>query len=191
MSEHTDAPGQSREQDGVAPSESEVSRQLAQLTDLFTRRLKDDRDKRALIEDLKDRLRTAENGAVLDQIAPFVTGTIRVVDRLDAHIIERAHREDPGGPTDPNLEFLRSVRLELLDLLAQHQVEQIDVQVLFDPRVHEVVEMRGDHRDGRDIRILALVRRGFHHPSRLLRPAQVVTEEVAAPERRSPDRAPW
>ncbi|WP_028649100.1 nucleotide exchange factor GrpE [Nocardiopsis sp. CNT312] len=182
MSDHTEAPKQ-----GLRPPEAEITDRLDYLRDLFERRLKEDRQKKELIGDLKDRLRAAEDGAALDRIAPFVTGTVRVVDRIDAHTAERAHwyRQDAGEP--PYLEFMRSVRSELLDLLALHEVTQVDVRGPFDPAVHEVVEMRGESARGGGIRILGLARRGFRHPSRLVRPAQVVAEETAPEAERPPE----
>ncbi|MFV2198135.1 nucleotide exchange factor GrpE [Nocardiopsis sp. LOL_012] len=173
MSEHPEVP----EQD-TRPPQAEITDRLDQLTDLFVRRLKEDRQKKELIEDLKDRLRAAEDGAALDRIAPFVTGTVRVVDRIDAHLYEH-HQYRQGAEEPPYLEFMRSVREELLTLLALHEVTQVDVRGPFDPAVHEVVEVRGESGRNGGIRILGLARRGFRHPSRLVRPAQVVAEETA------------
>jgi len=142
--------------DGLA----EITRRLDELTDLFVRRLADDRARRAAVAELSERLRQAELGPFRQYLHPFVHGLALVVDRLDRY----------QGP-DP--EFAASIREELLDLLARHGVRQVEVGDVFDPTWQEAVEVRHEP-DAPPGAVLEGRRAGFAHGSWAFRPAQVV-----------------
>ena len=138
----------------------EVLRRLDELTDLFRRRLQDDRDKRRLIERLDERLSQAEAGPFRQYLHPFVNGMALVLDRLDRY----------RGP-DP--EFVASVREELLQLLGMHGVTEVPVSGPFDPACHEAVDVR-EAPGAPPGTILEVHSRGFAHGSWVFRPARVV-----------------
>lgn len=138
----------------------ELGRRLDELADLFTRRLADDRARRAAVEELTERLRQAEAGPFREILHPFVHGVALVIDRLDRY----------AGP-DP--EFATSIRDELLDVLERHGVRPVPIDGEFDPSTQEAVEVRHDpdHPAGA---ILEVRRAGFAHGTWVFRPAHVV-----------------
>ena len=139
---------------------AEITRRLDELTDLFVRRLSDDRARRAAVAELSEKLHQAELGPFRQYLQPFVHGLALVVDRLD-----RYEGADP--------EFAASIRAELLELLASHGVRQVAVGDAFDPAGHEAVEVRHDP-DAPAGAVLEVRRAGFAHGSWAFRPAQVV-----------------
>ena len=146
--------------------EDEIVRRLDELTDLFTRRLLDDRAKRETIDALRDELERSRAGLAAEYLLPLVRGLALVVDRLDRY-------------DGPDVDFVASVRAELLDVLGTHGVDQIRVDGGFDPRLHEAVDTRADPNVPAG-GVLELRRRGYAHGTAVLRPAQVV---VNRPER--------
>ena len=143
--------------------DDEVVRRLDELTDLFKRRLLDDRQKRATIEALRQDLDTAHRGLAADYLLPLVRGLALVVDRLDRY---------EGADT----EFAGSVRAELVDLLDRHGVTEVEVSGVFDPTRHEAVDTdtTADVPDGY---VVEVRRRGFAYGDAVLRPAQVVVSD--------------
>lgn len=134
-----------------------LSTRLDELTDLFRRRLLDDKEKKRAFDALYDRLERAERELEAEAILPLVRDLLLLVDRLDAH--------DDGDP------FVVSIAAELLESLRRSGVEPIAMLDRFDPGRHEVVEVIHDAEDGAVVR---QVRRGWMIGDRLLRPAHVV-----------------
>lgn len=153
----------------------EVLRRLDELTDLFRRRLQDDRDKRQLIEQLSERLSHAESGPFRQYLHPFVNGMAVVLDRLDRY----------AGP-DP--EFVASVRAELLQLLTVHGVTEVPLSGPFDPSCHEAVGVRPSPGTPPGT-ILEVYSRGLAHGTWVFRPARVVVA-AAPPDPAAPDQPP-
>jgi molecular chaperone GrpE (heat shock protein) len=138
---------------------SAIEARLDELTDLFKRRLFDDKDKRRLIDNVHERLRAAEAGPFRQFLHPVVSGLALVVDRLDAY----------QGP-DPD--FAASIRDELLYVLGRHGVLPVPGAGPVDPLLHEVVAVDGA-QDAQMV-VSRVVRRGFQHAGWVFRPAQVV-----------------
>lgn len=146
-------------QDQAEGSLADVARAVAELKDLFVRRLFEDKDKRRLIDSLLTQL-DAERNPFRQHLHPAVREIALVIDRAD----------DYEGP-DP--QFAGSVRDELIELLERLGVLQVQTDGLFDPARHEMAATVQDlSRPDRDIvRVLA---RGFAHGDWLFRPARVV-----------------
>jgi molecular chaperone GrpE (heat shock protein) len=142
----------------------EVLRRLDDLTDLFRRRLQDDRDKRRLIDELSERLRAADTGPFRQYLLPFMNGIAVVLDRLARH-------------DGPDAEFTASIRAELLELLASHAVTEVPTSGPFDPAHHTVISSRQDlaHPPGTVIDVDSC---GLTQGSWVFRPARVI---VSAP----------
>lgn len=140
--------------------DDDVVRRLDELKDLFTRRLLDDRQKRATIEALQEELARVRQGLAAEYLTPLAREIALVVDRLDRY----------AGP-DP--EFASSVGAELVDLLDRHGVTEVPADGEFDPQRHEAVDTSADPElpDGR---VVEVQRRGFAHHAAVLRPTQVV-----------------
>lgn len=150
---------------------SAIEARLDELTDLFRRRLLDDKDKRRLIDDAHERLRAAEVGPFRQFLHPVVTGLALVVDRLDAY-----------QGADPD--FAASIRDELVDLLGRHGVLPIRDSGPVDPLLHEVVAVVGAQTT--QLVVSRVVRRGFQHACWVFRPAQVVAGPLLEPDRGAP-----
>lgn len=156
--------------------QGDVVRELAELKDLFVRRLYDDRDKRRLIDELAEQLKHAETGPFRQYLQPVVYAVALLIDRVDRY-------------QGPDLEFADSVREELLELLRQQGVREVAVGEGFDPAYHEVVEARPDPSRPRG-EVLSVRRRGFAHGGWVFRPAQVVVSQGIPPPKPSPGRPP-
>lgn len=141
-------------------SGAEIVRRLDELADLFTRRLADDRARRAAVAQLTEQLRQAELGPFRQFLHPFVHGVALVVDRLDRY-----------AGADP--EFAASIRDELVDLLERHGVREVPVADGFDPASQEAVEVRREPGAPPGA-VLEVRRTGFAHGGWVFRPAQVV-----------------
>ncbi|MBO0826447.1 MAG: nucleotide exchange factor GrpE [Streptosporangiales bacterium] len=150
-----------------ADHDDEVVRRLDELTDLFTRRLLDDRAKRETIDALRDELDHSRSGLAAEYLLPLVRSLALVVDRLDRY-------------DGPDADFVTSVRAELLDLLATHGVDEIPAAGGFDASRHEAVGTRADDAAAPG-EVLELRRRGYVHGATVLRPAQVVVNAAEDP----------
>lgn len=146
-------------------ADDEVMRRLDELMDLFTRRLLDDRQKRAAIDALQGELDLARQGLAAEYLLPLVREIALVVDRLDRY---------PGV----DQEFTASVAAELVEALARHGVTEVPACGEFDPQTHEAVESV-DRSDVPTGQVVEVRRRGFTHPGAVLRPAQVVVNRPA------------
>jgi molecular chaperone GrpE len=145
-----------------------VQTELSQLSDLFRRRLLEDRAKNALIEAVQEQARAAQDQLARRDVESLFREVLLAVDRL---------REGP-----PSEQLAESVAEELLDVLQRRDLVEIDDDRAFDPRVHEAVATvvaDGLPPDS----IAAVERRGYTLAGRLLRPARVILT-VAGDERR-------
>lgn len=141
-----------------------LTQEVAQLRDLFQRRLFDDKAKNRLYDELYEQLTVARGGLAEQLLTPLFQELLLVIDRV-------ASLNHDGDVV------LESVTEELLELLARRNVRRVPVTSVFDPSIHEAVraEPRDDQAPGT---ILELVRPGYLLGSKLLRAERVV---VAAP----------
>ena len=134
--------------------------EVADLKDLFLRRLMDDKVKTAVIAQLK------ENNAALQKmldekaVLNLVKDILIVCDRIDAQ---------------PEVDDLTaSVEDELLEILARRDFFRMEVKEYFDPALHNAVGTV-PARDGvQDKRIIKVVRNGYTFRERVIRPADVI-----------------
>lgn len=144
----------------------DVTRQLAELTDLFRRRLVDDRTKNDVILALRQHLQAREavdTGAAFESL---FAETLLAIDRLESE------------ETSPQL--AASVSAELLEVLGRRGLRALPSEGIADPAIHEIV----GRRSASGVESGAIVevrRRGYLLGDRLLRPAQVIVA-VEAPE---------
>lgn len=135
-----------------------IAQEVAQLRDLFQRRLLDDRAKNDLIRSVQQDLaaRTAlETGAAhRDLFLELVTA----LDRLD---------DDAAG-------IGASVKDEILTILARRGLAPVLSTGPYDPQVHEVTRVVAPTSDVVAGSIVAVERGGYTLGNRLLRPARVV-----------------
>jgi molecular chaperone GrpE (heat shock protein) len=131
---------------------------LAELTDLFRRRLLEDRNNKATLDVLHGRLKSAHSTTELQFLMPLIRRLFNVIDRLGSV---------PG-------EFADSAVQELTDILAMYEVTVIvPVSPAFDPATQEAVSVVATDRPDQDGRVAAVRRRGWRHGERVLRPTLV------------------
>jgi len=133
-----------------------LSERLDSLTDLFRRRLLDDRAKQATIDDLKTRLERAEQAQAAEALRPLVTRVAQVVERLQS--------------APPSEDLRASLIEELEDILHLFGVTTIAGSGGVDPRRHEIVSVTGE---GSELRVGGLVRAGYEKDGVVLRPARI------------------
>lgn len=152
--------------DSATPQQSDelgrLTQQLAELRDLFQRRLLEDKSKAHLIQSVQTSLEARD---ALDRGEAFravFTEILLAIDRLSSET--------------PSADLNASVRAELLEVLSRRGVQSIPATGLVDARLHEVVgtatPAQTDLPEGT---IIDIQRPGYVLAGRLLRPAQVVT----------------
>lgn len=145
-----------------------IQTELGQLSDLFRRRLLEDRAKNDLIETVQEQARAAQERLNRRDVEGLFRELLLAVDRLH------------DGP--PSERLNASVADEILDVLRRRELAEVDAAGAFDPRVHEVVATV-ETGDVLPSTITAVERRGFSLAGRLLRPARVTI--AVAPHERS------
>lgn len=135
-----------------------LSARLDGLTDLFRRRLLDDRSKQAVIEDLQARLTRAEKAASATSLKPLVDGISLVIERLQT--------------AEPSEDLRTSIVDELEYVLESLGVTGVAARTgdPVDRLRHEVVAASGE---GPELRVAELVRAGYEKDGVVLRPAKI------------------
>ncbi|MGC4104884.1 MAG: nucleotide exchange factor GrpE [Thermomicrobiales bacterium] len=151
--------------DYVEPSTLEdIRREIADLTDLFRRRLLDDKAKNALYETLQEQVKASQDLLRYRAFESLFREALFAVDRLQ---------------TEPcTQQLVKSAVDELLEVFARRTLHPVADGGTFDPRVHEAVETieANEHLPAGSITMVH--RAGYTLDGRLLRPAQVT---VAVP----------
>jgi molecular chaperone GrpE (heat shock protein) len=153
---------------GIRASQ-ELNRRLDELTDLFRRRLLDDRDKARAIAALQSELAHSRDGVRRQVLEPIMRQLILVRDRIDNHT---AVTEEPS-------DFLRSLGDEISEVLAQYGVARVDRFDRFDPALAESVGTRPTEDRDLDGTVATVERPAYIWSSVLLRPAAVTLWRVA------------
>jgi molecular chaperone GrpE len=144
----------------------DVRDEVAGLTDLFRRRLMDDKARNSLTEALKEQARAAQDLLRHRAFEDLFRESLLPIDRLRSE--------------SPTPELVESAIEELLEVFARRTLIPVDDSGGFDPRVHEVVESIPATSRTPAGSIVAVHRTGYTLDGRLLRPTQV-TVAVAEP----------
>ncbi|OLE21209.1 MAG: nucleotide exchange factor GrpE [Actinobacteria bacterium 13_1_20CM_3_71_11] len=138
-----------------------LATEVAQLRDLFVRRLAEDRAKQQLYDRLYGELDFARADLVRQFIAPLCRELVLVLDRLTA----------TGSAPDAD----RGVVDELSEILARRGVRPFgSVGSPFDPQCHEAAAREPVAAPERDGHVVREIRQGYLIDGTLLRPALVV-----------------
>ena len=129
---------------------------------LITRRLLEDKDKNALIQELKQHLIYRQELDKGTKFAPLMVEILKVMDRLRADDIV------------PSVEFINSVYEELLQVLLLNGLKGIDNIGLVNPSVHEVVSVIPTNDKADDNQIVSVLEEGYLLNNRVLRPSKVI-----------------
>ncbi|MFI5912355.1 nucleotide exchange factor GrpE [Dactylosporangium sp. NPDC051541] len=149
--------------------------EVAQLRDLFQRRLLEDRRRQELYDRLCQELDFARSELVGQFIAPLCRELLLVTDRVSA--AGRAGA-DPAA-------LLASVLDEIGEVLARRGIRPMAaLGEAFDPGRHDAVERVPVRSDADQGRVLHERRAGYLIDNRVLRPAQVVVGHRSADEAR-------
>ncbi|HMR47754.1 MAG TPA: nucleotide exchange factor GrpE [Arachnia sp.] len=141
----------------VEPSgQTDVSAQLEQLTDLFRRRLLDDKVLRQALETQQAQLERMRSELSGDHLVPLLKALRLVVDRA-------RDQDDAAG-------FGKSIAEEIIEGLASYGIDPIDECGPFDTTRHEVAESQGGQGTLIVDRIVSI---GFSKGGRTLIPARV------------------
>lgn len=139
----------------------ELSRELRQLKDLFTRRLLEDKLRSEMQENLAEQMRQTQSLAELRYLEPLFRELLLAIDRLEV------------GPAseDLNLSFIDEVK----QILSKWGCSQIPFTRSFEPKVHEVVDTTETMEVDLHGTISETLRAGYMLGERTLRPAKVTT----------------
>lgn len=129
---------------------------------LITRRLLEDKDKNALIQELKQHLIYRQELDKGTKFAPLMVEILKVMDRLRADDIV------------PSVEFINSVYEELLQVLLLNGLKGIDNIGRVNPSVHEVVSVILTNDKADDNQIVSVLEEGYLLNNRVLRPSKVI-----------------
>lgn len=132
---------------------------LDALTDLFKRRLLDDRAKQNVIEDLQERLNRSERSASALALKPLVDSLALVIERLQS--------------AEPSASLVASIISELeyiLEAVVGVTAISAEVDQPVERLRHEVASVVGD---GSKLCIAELIRVGYEKDGVVLRPAVI------------------
>nr|WP_226371955.1 nucleotide exchange factor GrpE [Thermophilibacter gallinarum] len=127
-----------------------IAQRLDELTDLFRRRLLQDRAQARAVEALRAQVDDL-------RLAPLCRELILLLDRIDAS-------ED---------DFARSLGEELEEILAHYGLERIPTTPSFDPAIQRVVSTR-PKTGAKEGAVLEVVREGYALNGSVLRPQHVI-----------------
>ncbi|HEY4225759.1 MAG TPA: nucleotide exchange factor GrpE [Pseudolysinimonas sp.] len=137
-----------------------LAEEVAELRDLFRRRLLEDKSKSALIETVQKQAEAVTDALRHRQFESLFREALLAVDRLQA---------EPASP-----ELIGSVIDELLDVFGRRSLVAIDDSGAFDPSVHHIVGTVLATEQLPVDSIAAVERMGYLLDGRLLRPSQVI-----------------
>lgn len=149
----------------------DIRQEVANLTDLFRRRLLDDKAKSSLYAALQDHAKASQDLLRYRAFESLFREALLAIDRLQSEA------------TTP--ELVESAVDELLEVFARRSLVPVDDAGEFDPRVHEAVESIPESDQMPAGSIVAVHRAGYTLDGRLLRPARV-TVAVAASSPKDP-----
>lgn len=151
----TAAPAESSPESGL----DEIKTEIANLTDLFRRRLLDDKAKASLYESLQEQARSSQDLLRYRAFESLFREALLAIDRLQS---------EASTP-----ELVESAVDELLEVFGRRTLLPIDDSGDFDPRIHEAVETLPASEQVPAGSIVAVHRTGYTLDGRLLRPTQV------------------
>jgi molecular chaperone GrpE (heat shock protein) len=150
--------------EAAEPRLTDLLTKIDELSDLFRRRLLDDRDKKVLLQQLSERAEWAERHREAALLRPLASQLALVIDRIDA-----------SAPQSP---IISSFAEEIIDILGHYGITEVPDSGSVQPLMHEIVAVEGTRSEGGTLVIERRVRRGFLLDSVVIRAAQVVVRSV-------------
>ena len=147
----------------VAAGFKAMSDQMAELTDLISRRLLNDRIRQQALDGLYEQMEFAKDGLAREYLRPMVLELLLVIDRIDRI-----------NSVEGTSESMTSLRVELRDVLARRGVEEVSASGRFDPALHDAVSTAPATPEVGAGFVVSTVRAGYRHGDSVIRPARVV-----------------
>lgn len=136
-----------------------LTNEVADLKDLFLRRLLDDKVKSTLIDDLQEQLRATNALLQYRDLEQLFKEVILAIDRLESEPVSE--------------QLVASVADELLETFRRRKLVDVHTQGAFDARVHQIVDTVPASETQPENTIVAVHRKGYLLGEKLLRPAFV------------------
>lgn len=140
-----------------------VSAQVNELRDLFVRRLYEDKNTKALVQQVNASLERRDAIDKGKAFAPLVKELLLAVDRLQANA--------------PSEDLNQSVVDEIVTILDRYGVTKIDNTGVVDPKIHEIVGLAPATDGVESGTIIEVTRPGYLLGESVLRPSQVVVSQ--------------
>ena len=137
-----------------------ISAQISQLTDLFTRRLFEDKNTKQLVQSVNASLERRDAIDSRKAFAPMIKEILLAMDRLSSG--------------EPSQELNQSVVDELITILDRYGVTAIENHGKMDPKVHEVVGVSPENSGLEPGTIVEVIRPGYMLGGTVLRTSQVM-----------------
>ena len=144
-----------------------IEARLDELTDLFRRRLLEDRSKQRALDELYEQLKFARSGLTEQFMTPLVREVLLVCDRLD----ELSFRVPECG----------SILEELLEPFHRRGLARVDASDVFDPRIHESHGIVPTDSPADDGLVAREIRAGYTLDGKVVRPARVLVSKCQTP----------
>ncbi|SNT17591.1 molecular chaperone GrpE [Micrococcales bacterium KH10] len=145
--------------EGLHTAIAGVEQEVAQLKDLFVRRLLEDRQKGQLIESLNQQLKVANDLVEQRVVEPIIQEMLVAVDRLTSVEDESGHHQ--------------SVAAEILEVFYRRGLEHVDTTGDFNPQFHHAVAQISADKAESQVGRLTELRSGYLLNGRVIRPALV------------------
>jgi len=142
----------------------QIVQEIAQLRDLFVRRLADDKVRARSVELLSDQINVVNRLLEERFLETLFRELLLVCDRIEA--------------TKEKSAFLWSIYDEILEVFARRDVVQIDELASFNPQIHKAIGTVPVSEDQLPNSIFSIVRNGYMLRDRILRPAEVIVAVV-------------
>lgn len=139
---------------------SQIVGSLDALTDLFRRRLMEDKAKARLIDELTESLRRRDDLDTHRAFAALFIEVLAAADRLAEY--------------EATPELCESVREEILEVFARRGVDPIPTEGAFDAAIHEAISTVPTGDDEEVGTVAEVVSRGYMLGDKVLRPARVI-----------------
>lgn len=142
---------------------------ISSLKNIVQLRLAYDETKERLFDKLYAELEALKKNSAFEDLRPLYMDLILLFDRIE-HV-----RRDASEASTSYPEFLKTISDEVLEILYRRDVEVIhNDNTLFDPSIQRAVAVEPTEQETENNAVVRIVRSGFRHKDRLLRPEEVI-----------------
>ena len=139
---------------------NETAQEIAELKELFVRRLNEDKAKAKLIDELTDSLRLRDSFSKGTIFADLMKELLVSLDRLQSE--------------EPSSALVASIVDEVEEVLRRRGLRRVPIAGEFNPKFHEIINTVQPDAQFGEGEIVEVERDGYQLGETLLRPAEVV-----------------